>query len=373
MSTRGVKITLLAVTLILCLLGLFFVFEASGVESYQLSADTYYQLKKQAAGLGIGLLALLIASRFPNKFLIKLAWPLYIIALTVTIFAFIPGFSNELLGAKRWVAIGPISFQTVEVVKLCSVVFFAWLFSRKTNWQTMIIFTIPLAVLILLQRDLGSLLVLGTAVFAMYFIAGAKLKDIGIIAGGALVLILIMILAVPFRRERLLAYLHWSSDTEAAASVDTWHVDQLLLGLGRGGIFGQGIGNSRQKFSFVPEPSTDSIFAIVGEEIGFFGCALILMLYIFFLYLIFRLVKNAPLSQAQSLLGYGILALFAAQIFLNIAAISSLTPLTGITLPFFSYGSSSLTISLSLVGVVLGLNDDGRPVVKKRRARIIKR
>jgi cell division protein FtsW len=212
----------------------------------------------------------------------------------------------------------------------------------------------------------------------MYFLAGAKLKEIGWLVGGAAVLAVLAILLTPFRRERVLAFLQLGQSgegSEAAAEVDTWHVDQLLLGLGRGGTFGQGIGNSRQKYSFVPEPSTDSIFAIVGEEIGFVGGAVILALYLFCLYLIFRVVTLANLTTAERLLGYGILILLASQIFLNIAAISSLTPLTGITLPFFSYGRSSLIISLVMMGVVLGLGQTsgGGQVVKKRQTRIIKR
>jgi cell division protein FtsW len=359
MRARSEKIVLLAVVILLCLLGLFFVFEASAVESYTMVEDTYFQFKKQLIGFGIGLVGLFIMSRVPTKWLLKAALPLYVLAIILTILCFVPAFSNVQFGAHRWLEIFGFSLQTVEVMKLCLIIFFAWLFSRKMYLPTFIgFFSVPV-LLIILQSDLGSLLVVGACLVGMYFLAGAKPKDLGILAGGGLVLILIMMIAVPYRRVRLLTYFHLIKPSEET-QVNTWHIEQAMLGLGRGGLFGQGIGNSRQKFSFVPEPSTDSIFAIVGEEVGFFGCALILLLYLLFVYLIYRVTRTSDLSLPESLIGYGVMILFAAQIFLNIAAISSLTPFTGITLPFFSYGSSSLVMSLALVGVVLGLGKEKR-------------
>ncbi|MDR0463079.1 MAG: FtsW/RodA/SpoVE family cell cycle protein [Pseudomonadales bacterium] len=386
MQLKSERLTLLIVTILLCLLGLFFVFQASAVESLNRVGDPYHQFRRQLVGLVIGAVGLVIAWKIPTKWYLKFAWPLYIGGILLTIMAFIPAFqssSNLVANANRWISIfGVFSLQTVEVVKLCLVVFFGFLLSRKVNLISFAVFAgIPIG-LILLQRDLGSLLVVGVCLLGMYFLAGARVKDMAFL-GVAAMMLAIFAVFLPggsgsdgggnFRTDRVevFLYVHTGRETEA----DTWHVDQLLMGLGRGGAFGQGIGNSRQRYAFIPETSTDSIFAIVGEEVGFVGSTFVILLYLFFFYLIFRIVTLAELDKAERLIGYGILVLFAGQIFLNIAAISSLTPLTGITLPFFSFGSSSLIMSLVLVGVILGLGVDVTPqfLVKNRKSRVIKK
>ncbi len=371
-SLKLEKILLVILATILCLLGLFFVFESSALESFKRDGTPFYLVKNQALGFLLGLGALIGASFIPIKTYLKFPYFFYCLALVLLGLCFFDGFGTVLQGnidvngARRWLYIFGISVQVAEIVKFCLVIFFAYLLTKVNDYQIFLAYLAPPVALMLLQKDLGSLLVILAISFGLFFLSGASNKIIIKIGLFGLVAVLLMIVLSPYRRERFLTWINPSQNVQG----EGYHLNQLLIAIGRGGLTGKGIGQSRQKFAYVPEVSSDSIFSIVAEEIGFIGVSFILLIYMFFLYLIWRIIQLAPLELPTKMVGYGIFILFVSQIFINLGAISGLTPLTGITLPFFSAGSSSLIISLFLVGVILSLANC-QPTFKIRKKRYV--
>ncbi len=365
------RLLLILTTLVLSLLGLFFVFESSALESFKQDGTAFYFLKNQSVGFFVGLLALAGAAFIPVKFYLKLPYFFFILAIVLGVLCFFPGFGNVLVGnvvtngARRWIYVFGFSIQVAEIMKFCFIIFFAYLFSKTTNWKVFLGYLAVPVGLLLLQKDLGSLLVMLAIIFGLYLLAGVDYKIFSKIIGAGLVAILLMIVLSPYRRERLLTFLSPSSDTQNTG----YHVNQLKIGIGRGGLMGQGIGNSKQKFAYIPFASSDSIFAIISEEVGFFGVSFILLLYAFFLFIIWSIINEAPITAPEKLVGFGIFILFVSQVFINLGAISGITPLTGITLPFFSAGGSSLVISLFFVGVIISLSrqSSAKKVNKRKR------
>ncbi|MDO5561489.1 MAG: FtsW/RodA/SpoVE family cell cycle protein [bacterium] len=370
MVTLKLERTLLIGTvIILCLLGLFFVFESSAVESFKQDGTAFYFLKNQSLGFIVGLVAMIVAAFIPVKTYLKWPYFFYFAALLSGALCFLPGFGEILVGdvvtngARRWIYIFGISVQVAEIMKFCLIIFFAYLFSKTCDWKVFLSYLIAPVALLLLQKDLGSLLVIAAIIFGLYFLAGADLKIYGKIILVSLIAVVAMIFLSPYRRERAITFLNPQADTQDTG----YHVNQLKIGIGRGGLFGQGIGNSRQKYAYIPFASSDSIFSIISEEVGFLGSSFILLIFVFYLYLIWRIVQIAPLAMSEKLVGSGIFLLFVSQIFINLGAISGLVPLTGITLPFFSAGGSSLVISLFLTGVVISLSRESEQKSPRRK------
>ena len=367
------RLLLLFTTVVLSLLGLFFVFESSALESFKLDGTAFYFLKNQSIGFFVGLLALTIAMFIPVKLYLRFPYFFFIFAIILGGLCFFPGFGKILVGnvvtngARRWIYLFGFSIQVAEVMKFCFIIFFAHLFSQTTNWKVFLLYLAAPVGLLLLQKDLGSLLVMLAIIFGLYLLAGVDYRVFAKIIGGGLVAILLMIILSPYRRERLLTFLRPSSDTQDTG----YHVNQLKIGIGRGGLMGQGIGNSKQKFAYIPFASSDSIFSIISEEVGFFGVSFIFSLFAFFLFLIWSIVNQTELPASEKLVGFGIFILFVSQIFINLGAISGITPLTGITLPFFSAGGSSLVISLFLVGVIMSFTRQNSLSGQKKRKRYV--
>ncbi|MDQ3008544.1 MAG: putative lipid II flippase FtsW [bacterium] len=340
---------LLLCTFILSAIGLLFVFEASVVEAFNNFGDQYHFLRLQAIRFAIGTAAMIFAYFIPMTFWQKLAPWLYGIGILLLITVFIPGLSREINGAYRWILLGPIRFQPIEYVKLGVVLFFASWMSQHQRFLPFLFLTILPVILVMFQPDLGSVLILLAISFTMYFLAGGELKTFfSISALGVLGLALLIALS-PYRMRRVTTFLNPESDPLGAS----FHIRQITLALGNGGWFGLGIGNSRQKFSYIPEASTDSIFAIVAEEVGFVGSSLIISLFMLYLWFGFRMVAQAEVPLFNKLVGYGILIWITSQIILNLSAVLALVPLTGVPLPFFSYGGSSLVMILFATGILI--------------------
>ncbi len=369
LSTK--RLLLLIITIVLAAIGLFFLFESSAVESFYKDGTAFFFLKKQSFGLAVGIAALIAANFMPVKFYLKFPYLFYIFALIIGVLCLFPSLGGFIKaspqnGAYRWLSIGGISVQTAEIMKFCFIVFFAYLLYKTTDWKVFLSYLAAPVVVLLLQKDLGSLLVILAITFGLYFLAGVDLKILGRIIGVGIVGIIFMILLSPYRRARFLTYLQ----PEENLPTTGFHAQQLKIGIGRGGLIGQGIGNSQQKLAYVPFASSDSIFSIVSEELGFLGVVCIVFLFFAFLVLIWSISQSSPAPTDEKMIGYGIFFLFASQTFINLAAISGLVPLTGITLPFFSAGGSSLVISLFLVGVVCSLSRDHViQTIKKKRFR----
>lgn len=349
---RASSLVLVATTVVLSLLGLLFVFEASVAEAYNTFGDQYHFLKQHAIGLGLGLLLFLVGLFTPSKTWIQLAPLIGVGALLLMLAVFLPGIGLELNGAHRWIQLGPLTFQAVEMYKFGLICYLAAWFATKHPAEPPLLpfltFVGLSAVLLLMQPDLGSLLVVTAIAFGMFFLAGGNLKQVGLIGAVTIPALLLLILLSPYRRDRLMTFLN----PEADPSGTGYHVRQITLALGRGGLFGQGIGNSNQRFAYIPEASTDSIFAIVAEEIGFVGSSLVIFLYGVFIVLSYKHVQSAN-DPAIRLLGAGIFLWFSTQVLLNLAAVVALVPLTGITLPFFSYGRSAQVMILFATGILV--------------------
>lgn len=340
-----------SLVIFLSLIGLFFVFEASTVESFKLFGHQYHFFKQQAFWLAISFGALLLVSKMNVKFFEKFALHFYILSIFLLLLTLIPGIGLKLNGARRWISLPFGTLQPVEIFKFVLINFYAYLLSKKLALKSFLFFLIWPVILILLQPDFGSLMILVASSFIVYFLAGGEIKLLSILFGGGFILALAIVLLSPYRRERLMTFMN----PEQNVQDDAYHVRQITLALGAGSWFGRGVGNSQQKYSYVPEASSDSIFAIVAEEVGFIGSFLIIALFACYFILANTLVKKKDLSKYEYLLYYGILAWIAIQLLFNLSAVVVILPLSGMPLPFFSQGGSSLLMSFFASGVLLSI------------------
>jgi cell division protein FtsW len=289
------------------------------------------------------------------EWLKKLAFPLYLLALLFLVLPLVPGLGMELNGANRWISTPWFSLQPVELFKFAFINFYAAFLAKEIKLTTFLFFLFLPALILLLQPDFGSLMIIVAVALILYFLAGGELKFLAIISLTALFLAVTFIISSPYRRERLTTFLH----PELDPSGNSYHIHQITLALGNGSWFGRGIGNSQQKYAYVPEASSDSIFAIIAEELGFLGSSLIIILlasYFVAANAMFPAKKvGKEKNQYQYLLFYGILAWIAVQIFFNLAAVVVILPLSGMPLPFFSQGGSSLLSLFFASGILLNI------------------
>ncbi|PIR60706.1 MAG: hypothetical protein COU67_01090 [Candidatus Pacebacteria bacterium CG10_big_fil_rev_8_21_14_0_10_44_54] len=336
-------------TALLSLVGLIFVFEGSIIESYRTFGTPYALITQQLFGVFIGIGAFALALLLPSKIWTRLGTPLYIFGIICLSLVFLPIIGLELNGARRWINLGFMVIQPVELLKFCLIASFAHWFAKKQNIRSFLFLSaIPLT-LLLLQPDFGSTLLVGSIAIGIIFVAGGSIKKLLVAGLFCLPLLLLAIFGSSYRLERVKTFFNPSSNTLSTG----FHVKQITLAFGHGGLFGQGIGNSQQKQSYLPESSTDSIFAIVGEELGFVGTSLILILFTLLFFQLYKAAMGLEKKPESRLVVYGILFWFAGQTFLNLLATVGLIPLTGEPLPFFSYGRSSLIMILFASGVAI--------------------
>lgn len=299
----------------------------------------------------IGFAGMIGAYLFNYKIWQKTGFILMFISMCLLLLIFIPGFSGEALGARRWLSIGGFRFQPSELVKLTIAISIAKLLDENYFYYYAIFLVAAVAGILLLQPDFGTTLVVLAISFIQLFVGGIPLLYIfglGVLGGiGSLAIVVFS----DYRRERLLTFLNLGRDPLGSS----YHIHQILIALGSGGLFGVGLGHSKQKHLFLPETATDSVFAVIGEELGFVGASLIIILLSYFVLRIFKIAGRAP-DKFSRVLASGIGAWLAAQIFLNLASMVALTPITGIPLPFFSYGGSSLTMILISIGIILNIS-----------------
>lgn len=342
---------LLAVTLVLTVLGLIAVADASAPQALSFFSDKFYFVKQQAIWAIFGVLVLFLASRISYKVWEKLAIPIFIVSLLTLILVLIPGVGIKVLGARRWIILGPVSIQPSELIKLALSLFMAKLLSR---YNFSLYFLIPIFVvagLIMFQPDLGTTLIVVAIAISQLFVSGLNLFYlVGTLISGAF-LSLLLVITSDYRRQRLLTFLKQSQDPLGS----DYHIRQVLLALGSGGLFGVGLGQGRQKYLFLPEAASDSIFAAISEEIGFLGSLVLISLFLFFVFRAIKIARTAP-DRFSQILAVGIVTWIGVQIFLNIGSMVALVPLTGVPLPFFSYGGSSLVMILLATGILLNIS-----------------
>ena len=342
---------LLALTLILTFVGLVAVADASAPIAVREFGDKFYFAKQQAYWAIFGVVILGIFSKINYKFWKKIAIFVFIISILALILVFIPGFGTRLLGAKRWVFIGPYSFQPSEFAKLALLMYLAKVAASEKKTLAYLIPIALVALLIMGQPDLGTTIVTVGAGLVQVFVAGVSLWHLSGAAIVGVISSVVLILTSDYRRDRLLTFLSQTEDPLGKS----YHIRQIILALGAGGLFGVGLGQSRQKYLFLPETATDSIFAIIAEELGFVGASIVI---ICFMILVFRSIKIASLApdRFSKVLASGIVAWIGGQAILNIGSMVAVVPLTGIPLPFLSYGGSSLIMVLAAMGILLNIS-----------------
>lgn len=348
-KTQDTKLFLL--TLILTALGLIAVADASAPIALKTFSDKFYFLKQQAVWGAIGLVLLVVFSKIHYSFWEKTATPFFLASIALLILVLIPEIGSKALGARRWIVAGPLTFQPSELVKLSLA---AYLAKVAVKDKKLLAYFIPIGLasgLIMLQPDLGTAAIVFTIGMVQIYIAGISIfYFIGAVLAAFLAGFL-LIMASEYRRARLITFLEQTHDPLGRG----YHIRQILFALGAGGLFGVGLGQSRQKYLFLPEAATDSIFAVIAEEVGFIGAFLLIFLFAAFVYIGLRIMKNAP-DKFSRILAAGLITWIGGQVFLNIASMVALIPLTGIPLPFFSYGGSSLTTVLLATGILLNIS-----------------
>ena len=338
-------------TCLLLVLGILALADVSSPLALSTFGDSFYFVKQQVVWGALGFVILLVSSHIHYSFWKKLAPVIFGVSIVTLIAVLLPGVGSKLLGARRWIVLGPLNFQPAELVKLSLAMFFAWAYDRQLPYWVYIVTLGALGGLIMLQPDLGTTLVVLSVGLIQLFLAGIPFLKLGGVLFGGGILGALLIMFSSYRRARLATFLQSSTDPLGSS----YHIRQILIAIGSGGLFGVGLGQSRQKYLFLPETATDSIFAVIAEEIGFVGGVIFICLLAFFLYKTIKIARQAP-DRFSMLLAAGVSAWLGGQMLLNIASMVSLTPLTGIPLPFFSYGGSSLIMILFAVGVLLNIS-----------------
>jgi cell division protein FtsW len=357
LEQNSLALALSGIVLLLMGLGTLWVFSASAVESLELYGNQFSVVRQHVIGLAVGLFGLCCAALTPPAWWKRLAPFAFWGSVGLLLLVLVPGIGVELNGARRWLSIAGILFQPVELLKLAIILFgSSWLSQHQRIGPLATMLGIP-SILILLQPDLGSTLIIVALGVSLFFIAGGSSTHLTLLAALVIPLVLVLIVISPYRLERLATFLNPNLDPLGSS----FHARQNTLALAQGGLFGQGLGNSTQKFAYIPETSTDSVFAIVGEEVGFIGSATIICLFVVLIWILSKVAALQPDTMGQ-LLVYGVAVWIGLQVIVNIGAVTALMPLTGTPLPFFSYGRTAQVAILCTLGIALRRAWDSRMV-----------
>jgi cell division protein FtsW len=350
--------SIVVIIALLTCFGLIMIWSASMYNASIDFGDELYYVKRQAIIAVFGFVLMYLISLIDYHFIKKYANLIMAISLLLLLFvAFLPD-TEGVNGAVRWISIGGYGLQPSELAKICVLIFLAKEFDRRQNeinqfktFLLMMAFCAVICGMIYLQPALSTSVVVAALIIGMYFMAGGNFFYIlGFLAIGGFG-VYRFIVGTEWRMQRIFAYLDpWSDITGSG-----WQPAQSLMALGSGGLFGVGIGNGRAKLIFLPEPQNDYIFAVIGEELGLIGCVLLLSVYFVLITKIMKLSFRIKDRFAQ-LLAAGVSVLLAIQVFINVAVVTNLIPSTGITLPFISYGGSSLVSILISMGIVLNIS-----------------
>lgn len=361
-STKKIDYSILAIAIALVFCGILILFSVSSYYSQETFGSVYYLLRRQLIfGLLPGLTLGFFVFKIPIKQIKKFAFPLLLINLLFLGLVFLPGIGLKSGGARRWVDFGFFSFQPSEFFKLSFLIYLAaWLSGRAKKYKNIgesflpfLIVAALTSILLIRQPDVGTLGIIIVSGFLMYFIAGTPLWHslflILLLFSGLLTLIKTR----QYRWNRLLVFLRPNIDPMGKG----YQIRQALIAIGSGGIFGLGLGMSRQKFGFLPQPIGDAIFAVFAEETGFIGSFILLALFFLFFWQGIKIIKKVQ-EPFQKLLASGIIFWFILQTFVNIGSVSGILPLTGVPLPFISYGGSHLIAELVGVGILLNISKE---------------
>jgi cell division protein FtsW len=361
---------LLIGVILLLLFGVVMVYDASVVYAQGVFGGKYHFLLLQLLWVSLGTVAAFVVYRLGYHYLCRLGVPLLLVSLGLLFLLtwpnipllkhllFIPHdlydrFVPEIYGARRWLVFpGKLSFQPSELAKFSSILYFSsWLVKKERPTLLFLLLLILLTGLVLLEPDFGTAVVLASIILSIYFVSGVsllKLIPLGIlgILGG-----LILIISSPYRMQRLQTYLNPAAADPLASG---YHIQQVLIALGSGGPLGLGFGQSRQKYEYLPEVMTDSIFAVIGEELGFVGAVVVVSVFAFLLFRGLRVAAAA--DDLGKLIAVGATSWLGVQVLVNLAAMTALIPLTGVPLPLISYGGSSTVLVMMAIGLLLSVS-----------------
>ncbi len=355
---------LLILTGCLCVLGAVMVGSASTVISLSLYGTPWAILMRELIWMALGVGAMLFACRFDYRRWRRLSPLLLVVTGALLVAVLVPGLGVDVMGSSRWIGFGQLRLQPSELAKLALALFGADLLVRRaerggaprTMTGPLLLVTAGIAGLILLQPDMGTALVLACMALALLFVSGVPLKPVAKVVGTLVGIALLVAVFSPYRRARILSFL----DPSAHSSSSGYQVVQSLIGLGSGHLVGLGLGSSREKWGYLPNAHTDFIFSVIGEELGLVGALLVLGLLAGFAWFGLRTATRAP-DHFGALLAVAIVAWITAETVINVGAVIGLLPVTGIPLPFISFGGSSLVITMLAAGVLVNIARNERP------------
>ncbi len=341
---------LLGLTGLLLVAGLVLLASASNVVGFQRFGDSYFYFKHQLLfGVLPGIILFVIAKRLPLAFWRKISPWFYLAILVLLVVVLLPGIRG-IGNTKSWIVLGAFSFQPAEIGKFALILVLAWWGEVKRDLGSFLLILLPVVVLLALQPDIGTLFVLVGIALVMYYLAGGKLTHLAILFLLALAALALLVFAAPYRLDRLAVFWNDQYDPQGAG----YHVRQALIAIGSGGLWGRGLGHSRQKFQYLPEVQSDSLFAVAAEELGFIFTAIFLVVLVVFWRSMLKLALLRDDRFSRVAIG-GILAWFVLQTFLNLGAMVGVLPLTGVPLPLISYGGTALATELAAIGFVMGV------------------
>lgn len=360
MNKRKVDNFFLTIVFILIAVGLaIFVSASFGILAK--NETTFYRvlISQLVLGLGFGFAGMYIALKIDYKFWRQYSFWIFLFSILITAAVFLPGVGWSHLGAKRWISLAGVSFQPVELLKFGFIIYFAaWLSWVKNKAQDIKFGILPLGLMLAViafvlfnQPDTKSFILISITGMGMLFLSGTRMKYLLILGGGAVIVLAGLVFTTPYLQDRVMTFINPASDPQGSS----WQIQQSMIAIGSGGVFGRGYGQSIQKFSYLPEAQGDSIFAVLAEELGFVGSVAVIVLYALFALRGLRIANKSP-DLFSRLLVSGIVIMIVAQSFLNIASIIGVFPLTGVPLVFMSHGGTSLMVYLVAVGIILNIS-----------------
>ena len=356
---HGPDYILLTAVLVLVVLGLIAVYSSSYALGYLDYSDPNYFIRRQVLFAAAGMAGLVVMTLIDYRILLRLSPLLILLALIGLGAALLPGIGVEQNGANRWIGIGPLVGQPSEFAKLAVIIYIAaWLSAKGAQVRDLALGVIPFVVtvglvcsLVILEPDLDTTVLIALTAGTMFFVAGARLLHVLMLVGSAATFTVLFVLVGGYGFNRILSFTSAENDPQGAG----FQTLQMLVAFGSGGISGLGLGVSRQKFFYVPGSHTDGVLAIIGEELGFIGTALVMLLFAIVLWRGIRIVRRSA-DPFGSLMAMGILAWFSFQLLMNVGGVTRMLPLMGIPLPLVSYGGTAIAMNLVAIGLLLSIS-----------------
>jgi cell division protein FtsW len=359
---RKIRINLFTISAVLICVGVVMIYSSSSIYAWEKYHDDFFFLKRHIVFLAIGALLTFLIMIIDYRKLRKFARPLLLISLLLLVLVLIPGIGREVSGARRWFRFKFISFQPSELASMAIIIYLSDFLSRKGNVIKQFLkgFLPPMcvlgiaALLILMQPDLGTTMAIGIVVFVMLFIAGVRVSHLLSVILASLPMFYVLIFSVPYRRTRIMSFLNPWLDPKGSG----FQIIQSQIALGSGGIFGVGLGHSKQKLFYLPAAHTDFIFSIIGEELGLFGTLGIIILFIIFIQQGLKIIKNTT-DRFGYFLALGLVLMLTLKTVINIGVSCGALPTKGLPLPFISYGGSSLIFDMVSLGILINIARTG--------------